>query len=173
MIEFTKKNVKGIIDILKSEPIKNKSNLQTMRIQRNGFAYITNGHLAIRWKFQLEPIPKDDNQKEFVITLDNLVKWYKLANTTDKLNELSILDLQDKEDVSQYPDMDQLFQNAKKNNASNSILLNLQLVEDVHRCTNCRNYQGFKLINYGSDILYGIENKREQIEFLIMGLHND
>ena len=166
MIEFTKKNIKGIIDVLKSNQ-NNHPDLKTMRIQRDGFAYITNGYLAIRWKLQTEPVPKDENQKEFVIPLDNLIKWYKLANTNDKLNELSILELQDKENKTDYPDISSIFKSGKKNNVSNSITLNLLFIELVHRCTDCRNYQGFKLINYGK-LFYGIENIRESIEFIIM-----
>ena len=166
MIEFTKKNIKGIIDVLKSNQI-NHPDLKTIRIQRDGFAYITNGYLAIRWKLQTEPVPRDENQKEFVIPVDNLIKWYKLANTNDKLNELSILELQDKENKTDYPDIGSIFKNAKKNNISNNITLNLFLIELVHRCTDCRNYEGFKVINYGH-LFYGIENIREYIEFIIM-----
>lgn len=170
MIEFTKKNIKGIIDIINSEPCRTRPALQTMRVQRDGFAYITNGYLAIRWKFQTEPIPRNENQKEFVIPVDNLIRWYKLANSKDKLNELTILELQDEENTTIYPDISLIFKEAKKNNASNNITLNLHLIELVHHCTDCRNYQGFKVINYGK-LLYGIENKRESIEFIVMPLN--
>lgn len=110
MINFTKKQIKAIIDILKSEPCKTHPALQTMRIKRDGYAYIMNGYLTIRFKFSLEPVPKGEEQEEFIITLDNLVKWYKLANGRKTLNELEILDLQDKDNDTQYPNVEWLFE---------------------------------------------------------------
>lgn len=93
-----------------------------------------------------------------------------MVNSKDKLNELTILELQDEENTTDYPDISLIFKKVKKNNTSNNITLNLHLIELVHHCTDCRNYQGFKVINYG-ELLYGIENKRESIEFIVMPLN--
>lgn len=40
MIEFTKKNIKGIIDIINSEPCRTRPALQTMRVQRESIEFI-------------------------------------------------------------------------------------------------------------------------------------
>ena len=109
MLTLNKKQVKGILKVITSEPCKTRPALMTMRIKRDGFAYITNGYIAIRWKLEIEPIPKSDEQEEFIITSENLERWYKLANTKDKLDELSILELQDVENNTVYPDMATLF----------------------------------------------------------------
>ena len=109
MLRLNKKQVKGILKVITSEPCKTKPALMTMRIKRDGFAYITNGYMAIRWKLEIEPVPKIDEQEEFVITSENLERWCKLANSKDKLDELSILELQDTENTTVYPDIAQLF----------------------------------------------------------------
>ena len=109
MLTLNKKQVKGILKVITSEPCKTRPALMTMRIKRDGFAYITNGYVAIRWKLELEPVPKFDEQEEFIITAENLEKWYKLANSKDKLDGLSILELQDVENTTIYPNMAQLF----------------------------------------------------------------
>ena len=109
MLKLNKKQVKGILKVITSEPCKTRPALMTMRIKRDGFAYITNGYIAIRWKLEIEPVPKSDEQEEFIITAENLERWYKLANTKDKLDELSILELQDTENTTVYPDIAQLF----------------------------------------------------------------
>lgn len=109
MLTLNKKQVKGILKVITSEPCKTRPALMTMRIKRDGFAYITNGYIAIRWKLEVEPVPKIDEQEEFIITAENLERWYKSANTKDKLDELSILELQDVENNTVYPDMAYLF----------------------------------------------------------------
>lgn len=169
MHEFTKKQIKGIINIINSEPCKTRPALQTMRICRDGFAYITNGYLAIRWRFEVEPVPKDENQKEFVIPVENLIRWYKLANSKDKLNELTILELEDKDNNSVYPDIAKIFKEKIKDPKNNNIKLDLNLVEMVNQVTNCRNYYGYD-INIFNNLICGEEIKRKSIKFLIMGL---
>ena len=109
MLKLNKKQVKGILKIITSEPCKTRPALMTMRIKRDGFAYITNGFMAIRWKLDLEPVPRIDEQEEFVITSENLERWYKMANSKDKLDELSILELQDVKNTTIYPDIARLF----------------------------------------------------------------
>lgn len=114
MITFNKKMVKGIIDLITSEPCKNRPILQTLRIQRDGYGYITNGYMAIRFKFETEVVPLDENQKEFVIPAGELLYWYHNAKASDYLNELTIIDLQTTKDIGQYPDIAYLFQEKLK-----------------------------------------------------------
>lgn len=109
MVTFTKKMVKGIIDIITSEPTKTRSALKSMRIRRDGYAYITNGYIAIRYKFKSEIVPIDDNQEEFVIPASNLVYWYHNAKAGNYLSEISIIDLQTTQGVKPYPSIDDLF----------------------------------------------------------------
>lgn len=170
MQEFTKKQIKGIINIINSEPCKTRPALQTMRICRDGYAYITNGYVALRWRFETEVVPKDDKQKEFVIPVENLIRWYKLANAKDELNELTILELEDKENSTEYPDLAKLFKDKMKNPSRETLSIDLNLIEMVNQVTNCRNYFGYSVTFYGS-LAYGIEIKRKSIEFLIMGLN--
>lgn len=169
MREWTRQNVKGIIDILKSEPIENRPALQTMRIFRDGYAYITNGYLAIRWKFDSELITID-NQDEFIIPVENLIKWYKLASGKDCLNEINILELVDKDNDTMYPDVASLFKNKLKTNKTDTVKMDLNLIQEINKVTNCRNYFGFTLTIYDNALIYGKENKRENIEFLVMGM---
>lgn len=109
MLKLNKKQVKGILKVITSEPCKTRPALMTMRIKRDGFAYITNGFMAIRWKLEVEPVPRIDEQEEFIITAENLERWYKLAKPKDYLDELTILALQDTENDTVYPDIAQLF----------------------------------------------------------------
>jgi len=110
MITLNKKQVKGILDILKSDYNIPRPALQTIRIKRDGYMYITDGYVAIRAKLETEPVPKDDNQEEFVITLGNLERWYKLAKPKDELNEITICDLQDTENDTKFPDMATIYE---------------------------------------------------------------
>lgn len=151
MIKFNKKQVKGIIDVLKSEPCKTRPALQTMRIKRDGFGYITNGYLAIRYKFEIEPIPKEDSQEEFIITLDNLTKWYKLANYNDYLDELTILGLQDTANETQYPDVSYLFEKRiRGENPKTPIRVNGKLIDEVIRCVG----SGLITIEHFNECIY-------------------
>ena len=170
MQEFTKKQIKGIINIINSEPCKTREALQTMRICRDGYAYITNGYVAIRWRFETEVVPKDDNQKEFVIPVENLIRWYKLAGSRDCLNELSILELEDKENITQYPDLAKIFKEKCKDPSCETLHIDLNLIEMVNQATNCRNYHGYSVTIHGH-LLSGVELKRGSSEFLIMGLN--
>lgn len=130
MLTLNKKQVKGILKVITSEPCKTRPSLMTMRIKRDGFAYITNGYLAIRWKLEIEPVPKIDEQEEFIITAENLERWYKLANTKDKLDELSILELQDIENTTVYPDIAQLFDKyCKMNPSSEPFFIDEELIK--------------------------------------------
>ena len=137
MINFTKKQIKAIIDILKSEPCKTRPALQTMRIRRDGYGYITNGYLAIRFKFSLEPVPKDEKQEEFIIPLDNLVKWYKSADARKTLNELEILDLQDTENDTHYPNIEWLIEKRLSGEVPKTdIKVNSKLLSNILNITN-------------------------------------
>lgn len=109
MITLNKKQVKGILDILKSEYNATRPALQTIRIKRDGYMYMTDGYAAIRAKLETEPVPTDDDQEEFVITLENLERWYKLAKPKDELNEITICDLQDTYNDTLFPDMAALY----------------------------------------------------------------
>ena len=169
MIEWTKKNIKGIIDILKIDDIKGREALQTMRICRDGFAYVSNGYVAIRWKLESEPVPRDENQKEFVIPLDKLIVWYKLHDAKDKLNEITILELQDENNTTVYPDMARLFRQTINTPESKSCRVNLDLIKQVHNATDCRNYMGYKM-SFHNNVIYMEENKRKHTEMLVMGL---
>lgn len=109
MIRFNKKMIKAIIDIITSEPTKRLPSLQSMRIRRDGFAYITNGYIAIRYKFQTEIVPVDPEEDEFIITAKDLLLWYHEAKASDYLSEISIVDLATKTNNSEYPDVSYLF----------------------------------------------------------------
>ena len=136
MINFTKKQIKAIIDILKSEPCKTRPALQTMCIRRDGYGYITNGYLTIRFKLELEPVPKDEKQEEFIIPLDNLVKWYKLVDGRKMLNELEILDLQDTDNDTKYPNIEWLFEKRLSGETPKTdIRVNSKLLSDILKIT--------------------------------------
>lgn len=136
MITFTKKMVKGIIDVITSEPCKTREALQSLRVRRDGYAYITNGFMDVRFKLQTEPIPRDDNQEEFVIPAYKLIYWYRNAKAKDYLNELSILDLQTNEDIKQYPDIGKLFEDKIKIIPTEKVLhrFDAKLLEQFCKC---------------------------------------
>lgn len=131
--------VKGIIELISSDPCKTRLPLQTIRIKKDGCAYITNGYMVIRYKFETEPIRKDGNE-EFVIPLDNLIKWYKEAKSKDYLNELGILNLMTLEDYGQYPDIPKLFNEKLKDaDVRGEIKLDTKLIGLFSKC--CDNEQ--------------------------------
>lgn len=169
MIEWTKKNIKGIIDILKIDDIKFRPALQSLRIRRDGYAYVTNGYVAVRWKLDSEPVPRDDNKEDIVIPLEKLIVWYKLHSAKATLNEISILELQDLNDNTVYPDINKLFRQAIKMPESKSITIDLKLIHQLHNITECRNYKGYEMY-FKEDRIYMIENKRKYTEILVMGL---
>ena len=142
-----------------------------MRICRDGYAYVTNGYVAIKWKLETEPVPRDDNQKEFVIPVENLIRWYKLASTKDILNELTILDLQDKDNATSYPDMTKLFNKINNQQTCEDIDINLNLIELVNKAVDCVKCDGFNLQIHCGSFIYGRSIKQEDTEFLIAGLN--
>lgn len=149
MIRFNKKMVKGIIDILSSEPCKSRLPLQTIRIKKDGCAYITNGYMVIKYKFDTEPIRKDDGE-EFVIPLDNLKKWYKEAKSKDYLDELGILNLMTLEDYGQYPDMPKLINEKLKDvDDRGEIKLDTKLLGLFSKCCDDERVKINTLINKG------------------------
>lgn len=109
MIEFSRKQVKAIIKFLSQPHCQIRPALQTIRIRRDGYAYITDGYMAIKFKLDSEPVPSNGDQEEFIIPIENLDRWYKLANTKDKLNELTILELHDENNTTVYPDIPKVF----------------------------------------------------------------
>lgn len=109
MIEFNRKQVKAIIKFLSQQHCQIRPALQTIRIRRDGYAYITDGYMAIKFKLECEPVPSNADQEEFIISLENLDRWYRLANTKDKLNELTILELHDENNTTVYPDISKVF----------------------------------------------------------------
>lgn len=54
-------------------------------------------------------------------------------------------------------------------NKSDNIGMDLNLIEQVNKCTNCRNYFGYDITIF-TDRVYMLERKRKNIEVLIMGL---
>lgn len=145
MIRLNKKQINGILKLLKSIPCQSRPALQTMRIKKDGFAYITNGFIVIRFKLELEPEPIDDNQEEFIITKDNLEKWYKSARSYDYLDETSILELQDKENTTIYPDMSKLFKEHLSTPSDNKICIDTNLLKLFD---NISGYYGVTLVHY-------------------------
>ena len=109
MIRFDRRMIKAIIDIITSEPTKRIPSLQSMRIRRDGFAYITNGYIAIRYKFQTEIVPVDPEEDEFLITAKDLLLWYYESKASDYLSENSIVDLATKTNSLEYPEVSYLF----------------------------------------------------------------
>ena len=166
--EFTRKQIKAIIVIITSEKTLGRDGLRSIRICSDNCAYITDGYVAIRWKFDSKPL--SNNQKELVIPAENLIRWYKLANPKDKLNEYTILELVDEKNDTSYPDMNRLFRERKNHLTKSSVKMDLNLIEKIHKVTNCRNYLGYELTIYG-DMIYGIEIKRKDIDFLVIGLN--
>lgn len=168
MLTLNKKQVKGILKVITSEPCKPRPALMTMRIKRDGFAYITNGYIAIRWKLKIEPVPKIDEQEEFIITAENLERWYKLANTKDKLDELSILELQDVKNTTVYPDLAQLFDTyCRMNPSSDPFCVNEELIKmftDVAGGTDMR-------VQVTDECLHVNSLVEPSIDCIIMGLN--
>ena len=119
MMRIYKKQVKAILKLITSFPCQSRPALKTMRLKRDGFAYITNGYMAVRFELEIKPVPKDDNQTEFIIPAENLEKWYKTAKSSDYLDEVSILALQDTEDSTVYPDIAQVIKLHLMSNLSN------------------------------------------------------
>ena len=166
MITFTKKMVKGIIDVITSEPCKSREALQSLRVKRDGYAYITNGYMAVRFKFQVESIPKDDKQEEFVIPAYKLVYWYRNAKAKDYLNELSILELQTNEDIKQYPDISKLFNEKIEYSGKSKHRFNAKLLEQFCNCAGENNVE----IQGTLDGEYVKSVQDEQIDGIIMGI---
>lgn len=117
MIKLYKKQVKAIIDLLNSEPCKTRPALQTMRIKRDGYGYITNGYIVIRFKFELEPEPKDDNQKEFIVPVEKFYTWWKSAKTKDYLDEIALCNMHEDNEF-EYPKIDMIMKEKLGNNIS-------------------------------------------------------
>lgn len=165
MIRFNKKMVKAIIDIITSEPTKRLPSLQSMRIRRDGFAYITNGYITIRYKFQTEIVPIDPKEDEFVITAKDLLLWYHEAKASDYLSEISIVDLATKTNNLEYPDIACLFdQKIKRARARESIRFDEKLLNMF-----CRAAGNTMIEAYPSDVCVYLKSvQEEQIEAILM-----
>ena len=120
MIKLYKKQVKAIIDLLNTEPCKTRPALQTMRIKRDGYGYITNGYIVIRFKFELEPEPKDDKQEEFVIPVEKFYTWWKSAKTKDYLDEIALCNMHEDNEF-EYPRMDLIMKEKNDHDAKKNI----------------------------------------------------
>ena len=127
MIKLYKKQVKAIIDLLNSEPCKTRPALQTMRIKRDGYGYITNGYIVIRFKFELEPEPKDDKQEEFIIPVEKFYIWWKSAKTKDYLDEITLCNMHEDNEF-EYPKMDLIM----KEKRGNSILVSESFIHEPY-----------------------------------------
>ena len=170
MVRFTKKMVKGIISIITSEPCKNRPALQSMRIRRDGYAYITNGYIVIRYKFETEVVPVDDKQEEFIIPASSLVYWYHNAKATDYLSELSILDLQSQSDQYQYPSIEELFAQRLKllpMPETRIMKINGLLLEQFCKCAGNSDIK----IQQLPDGIYVESIQEEKVDGIIMGLN--
>lgn len=169
MIKLKRKQVKGVINILISPSTQGRDALRTMRICRDGYAYITNGYVAVRFKLEASPEPKDLKQKEFVIPVENLIRWYKLAKTHDYLDELSILELEDKNNDSQYPDMHLLFGNHMSTaQTKEEFLIDTDMIKQFSDCIDGSKIK-VKTIGTG---LYVKSLDNPDVDGLIMGLTN-
>lgn len=159
--------VKGIIDIITSEPCKTRPALQSMRIKRDGYGYITNGYIAIRFKFQTEVVPRDDSQEEFVISADKLLYWCHNAKATDYLSEIEIPSLQTTEDILPYPDIAKLFENKIKIIPPEKVLhrFDAKLLEQFCKCAGETKIE----LRGTVDGEYVKSVQDEEIDALIMG----
>lgn len=159
--------VSGIIKLLTSDPVKIRPALQTLRIRSDGkYGYITNGYICIRYKMEIEPKP-NDGSPEFIIPVENLIKWYKLANTKDYLDETSILSLQDKENDTVYPEIEKIFDAHKIPERKDNFKIDSKLIECFAKCAGSTNIKITPLI--GSAIhVQSIDNRN--IDGVIMEL---
>lgn len=169
MITLNKKQVKGILDILKSKDSITRPALQTIRIKRDGYMYMTDGYVAIRAKLDTEPVPSDDNQEEFIITLENLERWYKLAKPKDELNEITLCDLEDKENDTQFPDMAKLYNDylGKPKVKMESVYFDVDRLKTIMTVIGT-NYT--KTEFYGDEKHYVINIKGDEFDAILMPL---
>lgn len=169
MITLNKKQVKGILDILKCEDSITRPALQTIRIKRDGYMYMTDGYMAIRAKLETEPVPSDDSQEELVITLENLERWYKLAKPKDVLNEITICDLQDTEDGTQFPDMAALYKQFldKPKVKLESVMFDVDKLKTIMAVIGA-DYT--KIEFYGDEKNYVINIKGDEFDAILMPL---
>lgn len=169
MITLNKKQVKGILDILKSRDSITRPALQTLRIKRDGYMYITDGYVAIRAKLETEPVPSDDDQEEFVITLENLEHWYKLAKPKDELNEITLCDLHDTKNGTQFPDMVALYKRYldKPKVKLESVFFDVDRLKTIMAVIGT-NYT--KIECYGDEKNYVINIKGDEFDAILMPL---
>lgn len=168
MITLNKKQVKALIDILNSESCKTRPALQTIRIKRDGYMYITNGYLAIRFKLESGIVPREDSQEEFIIPVENLTKWYKMAERSDYLDELTICSLEDKDNDTQFPNIDYIYRNRLEFKSDQYIKIDVKQLDTISKAMN----QEILNIEHFSDCIY-ITSANKDIDAILMEMNHD
>ena len=126
MIKLSKRQVKGILDTLKQQR-QFRPALSTMRL-RNGYLYLTDGYILIRMSIE-------DTHTDLEIPYNKLERWYKLAGTSDKLDEIMLIDptLCNSENEYQYPEIEKLYELKEDGAKKDELVFDTEKLDRISR----------------------------------------